>query len=247
MTSRNHLADVFPFVLLVFSLCLGCPGGDDDDDATGDDDTSADDDATGDDDTTGDDDATGDDDTTGTPGQCYDSCEDILASYQPCGGDLLGAWEFVQFCGAPHELAILGGDCPEEDQHRAFYAFEGTVTFDATAFTNEAFELGFVYMTDVPTACIPAPYSCETLADDLQATLGLESGGCVDTGDRCECLLCSGTMPATSSQEHDYSLNGDIIIEDGQDAGSYCVDGNTLTLHMYEGTEFEHVLILSRM
>ena len=258
MTSRKYLSLSSPFVLLL-ALVFG-PGcsGDDDDDTTGDDDdtsddddaTSDDDDATSDDDdaTSDDDDATSDDDDTADPpGECFDGCESILASYQPCGGDLIGAWEIVQFCGQPHEFAILGGDCPEEDQHRAFFAFDGTVTFDATVYTNDAFELGFVYTTDVPNSCIPNPYTCDGLAAGLQATLGIESGGCVDTGTHCQCLLCSGTMPATSPSEHEYSLNGDIIIEQGQDAGTYCVDGDTLKLHLYEGSEYEHVLILSRI
>jgi len=243
-------------LLLVFALGLfgGCGGGDDDDVADDDvaDDDVADDDAADDDvadDDAADDDVadddTGDDDTGGGEvGECNMGCDAILSGYTACGGDIVGTWTIDDFCGVRREYEILSG-CPEEGMHRAFWAGAGTVTFGATNMDYYSYQIGYAYLVDVPTSCIPAPYACESIAPMLMPIIGATAGDCLVVGSDCECEFCTDMTPP-GDNNHTYSVSGDDITQDGEPAGTYCVDGDTLTMHLYEGTEFEHVAIFQR-
>jgi hypothetical protein len=98
-------------------------------------------------------------------------CDEVPASFSPCGGDPAGSWELVQNCpgiveyGAP--LAIRD-QCPEATT-RLVLEYGGTLDVDATTLQWGTTTFAAVQDVLVPAACVAAAWAgdCVNVQDVL--------------------------------------------------------------------------------
>jgi hypothetical protein len=159
-------------------------------------------------------------------GQSAGSCDEL--DFEPCGGDLVGSWEFSLGCG---ELPpdFLGTDGPLADCQGVTAEleldFSGSITFDEDG-TYETDQMSqFDVVLSVPKSCL-MNQPCSALGDDPPA---------IDVGDACEVVQ---SEMSTNVEEGDYEVTGNSFTTMSLDPTTqeldvsqpveYCVTGDVL-------------------
>jgi hypothetical protein len=200
--------------------------------------------ACGDDDDDGDDDAPdaaladgGDGIDAGTidAGSADAAVELCKGSFTACGGDVVGRWSFVDYCG------VAGNFPPVECEGETFsftYQTSGFVDFD----NQGNYERNLMLAVDAtrfrPAACLP---------DSTAACSDLDGDGFTCTGDAATSCTCDGTTTLEEVSDGTYTAENDLLTFDvgkGADVAAYCVDGDLLYIHP-EG-EDEDLIVLHR-
>ena len=154
-------------------------------------------------------------------------------SYEACGGDLANTdWEYSRICVEKDALlAPFQGFCETIDVVSAGGEVAGTIGFaDDTFIQDVTFSVTGEFA--VPQDCIVL--SCAVVGLGL-ASAGLTDTSCVESDTGC---LCSGTLNGESALDGDYSIDGDTLSLDGEEA-SYCASGDSFKyLGEIEGVEF---------
>jgi hypothetical protein len=158
-------------------------------------------------------------------------CANVVHDFQPCGGDVVGTWHFVDLC---FDATAIGTD-PTNGQCPGAHAdidldLDGTVEFTADGQSTTTFNGQTVTTSiEVPASCLPAGKQCSDIADDAM---------CAQSGANCECTKVE-SKPAEAPKTQAYRIEGNTLIfknDDGSDDDpkEYCVQGNRAVVHEHK-------------
>jgi hypothetical protein len=156
-----------------------------------------------------------------------DSCE--VASFEPCGGDLIGTWEYQLGClTLPDNVLSAGGDAfamCDAASASATIELSGTIAF-AEDGSYEIDQLVEATLTKrLPKGCLEDGVECDSLSSE-------QAGEATDEGEHCQLVQSSSTDNADKGS---YVVADDTFTttsegsETPASAVEYCVDGDTLT------------------
>jgi hypothetical protein len=151
-------------------------------------------------------------------------------AFLPCGGNVVGSWEFKEFC-----LELLqdptGGECPTATFSTSGVQTSGTVTYNAdmTGTTNTA--ISGTITVNIPSSCLGG-MTCGQVNADIQQAIRpggdlaeLYMAASCTGGNLCICsLVLRSTMMMAGGP---WSTSGNILSQ-GNDPMEYCVQGNDL-------------------
>lgn len=162
-----------------------------------------------------------------------------VVDYVACGGDLVGAWEFLALCADDPVAAAEACDRPFGDQaecigspnqaicestETGLFTFheDGTVDFELDA----VLEVTWIYSD----ACLAAVAQGEDPSQRC-ASLVVEGVACeYDT----TCVCVRDPLPTSDSGTAGYSVDDEGLLTIGEDPpASYCVSGDRLVLDFY--------------
>ncbi len=159
----------------------------------------------------------------------------------PCGGDVVGTWQFVDSCEFTPHFNPFATSCGEDEiaTHFFYIEYEGTLSFTVDGSYTDQHTPTRHSVSDMPMTC--GGYNdCDRLANSF----GL--GVCTQVDDRCECVD-DGRVGELENYGDPYSIVGNEIIFGTGDQGSpYCVDGDTLYIERLDVDVYEP-LKLQRM
>lgn len=167
---------------------------------------------------------------TATMGQTAGSCEDF-DTFEACGGDLEGTWEFSLACadltlqdifGEDNEIATCQGTSLS-----ANLDFSGSITFEAGGDYQSDITRAVDFEINLPLDCLPTGAMCSQLDNMQEGSEVTEEDGV--------CMLSMHQDPETETKAGTYELDGNSVIltadgEDPDEPSEYCVQGNTLTV-----------------
>jgi hypothetical protein len=149
---------------------------------------------------------------------------------QPCGGDVVGDWTFVDACESAANVAAFRATfatmaaeswCPGQTLVDRKPSASGSLLFDAAGTYSLALTFGGYLDINLPAVCL-AGVSCEDTTAGLQAQ--------IDAGaypmPNVSSISCSGTSSC---------LCRATIDSPRSDSGTYSVSGNVLTLTATSG------------
>lgn len=149
-----------------------------------------------------------------------------------CGGDLVGTWVLVSWCGKNYDPFLATCDVTIDD---AKVGETGTLTFarDATFTASNVQQTG----TELYTA--PLPYTCTmptrtSCADVCQAVRGSTWTGAADAT-HCTCQRSVSDGPSSNSGTYSTTGSGGLMMTFEADTSvysfQYCVQNDTLVLN----------------
>jgi hypothetical protein len=155
-------------------------------------------------------------------------------TFEPCGGDLVGTWEYTSGC-LGDALNPFAGDagspfpeCDDAPTTKFNFDVTGTASFGADgSFSDErtqTFSIGYT----LSASCI------SQINRQSGASLSCSELGGTAQGSSCF-IGSSDDTPTTDSTVGTYTIDGDslTVIEEGSDTGDaqqYCVNGDKLTV-----------------
>jgi len=167
---------------------------------------------------------------------------DHCAEVGPCGGDLVGTWQFTTGCltaAGEEVLHRTTSDCPGGSLDFESIDTRGTITFNADG-TYAVTKFGIQVMAKyvMPVACISGG-SCEAEQASLQRTGNFEAVSCSGS-DICTCDATTPRSAATETGE--YFVYEDQVVLSGIGGGDYyCVDGNVFHFFIASSDGFDIV------
>jgi hypothetical protein len=162
--------------------------------------------------------------------------EACVASFTPCGGDLVGTWSFVDGCG------LQGPPPPKCEGATSSFDLDvdGTMTFTIDGSYALQGTATITISETYPAACLPA----ET-TDCAQ----LENKGVDCTGDAAVSCTCTDSEADPNSEEGTYSVEGTTLTthagKDPATIADYCIDGDVLRMHPSDAPASQ-MLVLER-
>ncbi len=151
-------------------------------------------------------------------------CADVARSFQACGGDLNGHWEFDAIC---FEDTTLGGNPFEDTCPDATIEFEmnwdGYIEFDGTNATQQFRGQVTDIVYTIPTSCLPTGADCATIFED-DANCSTKGGACV----------CKSTESSEAGEPsvNPYQIIGNTLKIGDNDPVPYCVQGDKVTVEI---------------
>lgn len=147
---------------------------------------------------------------------------------QPCGGDVVGTWNFLGACTSPlffsETNSELQAACPGASVTAFDLAFSGTITYNAdltySANANETIDVTEM----IPLSCLGFATCAAVVSDSPDTTLT-----CTGTT-VCTCHI-RGSSPGIETGT--YSLSGTnltMVGPDGTSTDAYCVENGRLHL-----------------
>ena len=176
------------------------------------------------------------------------ACADLVAAYEPCGGDVVGTWRVRQGCLALSLAELDADECP--DELPAELAPEGTLAFGGDGVLVDEVEATVVLDAHVDDRCLEAVGRGLAPPDQLCALVQEEAhdrgfeGSCVHVGG-CACRL-SGALPARGTRR--WVVDGTALRDpdDATVAADFCVDGDALTVRSVDDAGVTTHLVLDR-
>ena len=151
-------------------------------------------------------------------------CKAILASFAPCGGDLIGTWVTTDICaGGPLAPDPFNGTCPDA-VITAEITRTAEVSFDGTTFTSSAATSKVTTKASFPTTCLGNGKTCAQAQADIVKSPDT-TGTCVDTAGTCNCDTVQ--MKQSAAKAMPYTLGDKLFVHEGKST-EYCVSGTTL-------------------
>ncbi|HXJ23257.1 MAG TPA: hypothetical protein VMT03_23785 [Polyangia bacterium] len=171
-----------------------------------------------------------------------DGAAPTCGNVQPCGGDVVGNWTFVEECESATSVATIQADFARsvDDTWCALAQLigiepqaSGSLQFDAAG--HYALELIYSGTFDIeyPVSCLVA-FDCDDLTAELQSEIdagvfpvpSASSVSCVGTSS----CLCRAAVSAEQSQSGTYSVAGSVMTLISTNGAvlnkSYCIAGN---------------------
>jgi hypothetical protein len=164
------------------------------------------------------------------PAGCGSSGTSCPAAFTPCGGSLVGTWNYQTACGAS---SLVTMSCPGATSDIAPGA-SGTFTFNADGTFTELLTVSESGTATLPASCLNGPASCAAL-DTTSSVSGLNIAvtGCTGTVTQsCTCTF-SETGTLTLTGKYTTAGNDVTMIAAGSTTGTptpYCVSGSALEL-----------------
>lgn len=152
------------------------------------------------------------------------NCTEALATFAPCGGDLLGTWSFTDVCiqGAVADDPFKG-TCPSA-VITAELEKNGELSFDGTNFALAAGTSVITTKASFPTSCLGNGKTCAQAEADLLKD-GASSGSCVDTAGTCNCN--TKKVQQDDAKTVPYAISGNTFTHEDK-VTNYCVKGSQL-------------------
>jgi hypothetical protein len=159
---------------------------------------------------------------------------------QPCGGDVVGTWNWSDVC---IRTDVLKQDFLQGSMGACSQATVGANLSAAGAFTLNADHTYAVTLTmsgttttNVPMSCLAAGDSCAGLSARLQAALAsdssIQSASCSGT---TTCVCTEILTPSSQNESGTYSTSGSSLVTTptgaAADTVQYCVKDTTITFH----------------
>jgi hypothetical protein len=146
----------------------------------------------------------------------------------PCGGSVLGTWEYSAACVAD-PFAGVAQQCPTATVTGSKGTVKGRVVFDGVKVTRTA-TVTFSATVVVPAECSAG--QCAAVEAALKKTL--DSATCKPAGGGCSCDVATSE---SGTQANAYTVSGTTVsIADGS-TYEYCVTGDELAYVPGGGTE----------
>jgi len=171
------------------------------------------------------------------PGRDSASFDDVcpVVDYQACGGELAGAWYFGALC--PNDLADIPCENPfgqepscssSGNTHSCVLHTVGSLTFEGTSVhVVRSFTVEPTYVFTGPCLAAVQPNQPDT-ASRCAALSDPPALDCAVTAETC---TCTGTSsPDETDETVGFTTAGNAITIAGELTGSYCADGDKLTL-----------------
>lgn len=155
------------------------------------------------------------------------------ALFAPCGGDIVGTWDYSAGCtGDPWDPARK--TCPSLGVKSQKGTVKGRITFTANTVTRAA-TVAYTATLTIPTSCLNGVLTCPQVATALEKSFN--SASCATVTGGCDCDVAS-TQTITGSGTN-YTISGNqIVLQDGNKY-DYCVKGTTLQSTHVAGTNAE--------
>lgn len=159
-------------------------------------------------------------------GQVAGSCEDF-DTFEACGGDITGTWEFSLACAdvtAEDLVGDLFGDCPDLTV-AIDVDISGTATFEADGDYSSAIMRDIAFELRIPTSCLPMGAMCSDLQE---SAMPREVDGA--------CVLAMSEPGTVEEETGTYELSGSELImmdsaeTEADEPQQYCVRGDTITV-----------------
>ena len=156
------------------------------------------------------------------------------AGTAPCGGNLIGTWNFVSYCvdDAYINEQLASPTCPAAKGSNFTVTRTGSIVFTATDYTSTS--IGSVaYTYTFPASCIADGSTCAAFAASLAATPMYESATCAGST-TCVCQLAM--TPSNHTESGTYTTSGAALTLTTMPANgaagtvSYCVQGDRLQM-----------------
>lgn len=160
---------------------------------------------------------------------------------QPCGGNVVGAWNIVATCATRAALdsafaaEVAGSACPTQMLGNVEETPTGTLRFNSDLTYSSMFTINSVVDVIIPAACLGGT-NCASVNANLQAELaaGLHpevvSASCAGSSN----CVCHQVISTPQSETGTYSIAGNAITlveADGTTSGvEFCVQGDTVHL-----------------
>ena len=188
--------------------------------------------------------------TTCGVGQRCDGGSDVdvsstaCGSVQPCGGDVVGDWTFVDACESAANVAAFRATfatmaaeswCPSQTLVDRKPSASGSLLFDAQGTYALTLAFGGYLDINLPAQCL-AGVSCEDTTAGLQAQIdagaypmpNVSSISCSGTSS----CLCRATVNSPRSDSGTYAVSGNVLTLTATSGivtdKDYCVRGGTL-------------------
>lgn len=156
------------------------------------------------------------------------------ALFTPCGGDVVGTWDYSAGCtGDPWEAARK--TCPALGVKSQKGTVKGRITFTANTVTRAA-TVAYTATLTIPTSCLAGgTITCADVATAFQKSFN--SATCAQATGGCDCDVAS-TQSITGSGTN-YTISGNqLTLQDGNKY-DICVKGSTLQSTHVSGTNAE--------
>jgi hypothetical protein len=166
----------------------------------------------------------------------------------PCGGDLVGAWNFSDIC---LDEAALSADfqafCAGASISALNISYTGSIEFTAGNYTVDATS-SQSFTVSFAVACLNGG-TCADYAAALEATADPGTTASCSGTTTCTCMVDTGPQPAAESGG--YTVSGNTVTttpSDGSaaDTLSYCVKGDTVNFMEIEGDQTVVELVAQR-
>jgi hypothetical protein len=163
---------------------------------------------------------------------------------QPCGGDVVGDWTFVEECDSPADLASIQANFADSvDSTWCAVAklvgiepqASGSLQFDAAGDYSLDLTFGGYFDINYPATCLVG-FNCDDLTTELQSEIDagvfiIATASSISCSGTTSCR-CRAGVSATQSQTGTYSVSGNVVTFDATTGAvlekSFCVAGNTL-------------------
>ena len=155
------------------------------------------------------------------------ACEDG----EPCGGDIVGAWEVVETCLEDDEIPIDDEECPEMTLRVEDVTLEGTFEFDDDGTYHVGGETSATIVISRPEECLNGA-SCDELEDAANDDAEAEDRpelSCVDADDGCDCSTAiEEELDEDGHWETEDSTLTNVPDDEDDNDNDYCVRGDDL-------------------
>ena len=168
----------------------------------------------------------------------------MCGSVQPCGGDVVGNWTFVEDCESPANVAAIKTAfantvdptwCAIATLTGIEPQASGSFLFDAAG--NYSLDLTFAGFFDIeyPASCLVA-FNCDDLTTELQSEIDagvfpVPSASSVSCTGTSSCL-CRAAVSSEQSQSGTYSVSGSVVTLYSTNGGvlpkSFCIAEDAL-------------------
>lgn len=155
------------------------------------------------------------------------------ALFTPCGGDVVGTWDYSAGCtGDPWEAARK--TCQALGVKTQKGTVKGRITFTSNTVTRAA-TVAYTATLTIPTSCLQGVLTCAQVATGLQKSFN--SATCAPTTGGCDCDVA--TTNSITGSGTNYTIQGNqIVLQDGNKY-DYCVKGSILQSTHVAGTSAE--------
>jgi hypothetical protein len=166
----------------------------------------------------------------------------MCGSVQPCGGDVVGNWSFVQECDSPASLATTQAAfaksinptwCAVAKLVGIEPQASGSMQFDAAGNYSLDLVFGGYFDIEYPPSCLVV-FNCDDLTTELQSEIDagvfpIPSASSVSCSGTSSCV-CRAAVSAEQSQSGTYATAGSVMTLTATTgailAKSYCIAGD---------------------
>ncbi len=166
--------------------------------------------------------------TSGSPFLC------TIPPFEPCGGDLVGTWDYVDACETNPHYNQYSSSCGDLVVSHFFYIdYDGTLSFTEGGNYSDSYTPTTYSVSDMALSC-GGYYNCGTLGGSWNL------GTCVPEGDdRCACIDDANVGDSESSSDS-YTVSGNEVTFRGDSMGSpYCIQGDILYINRVQAKTYE--------
>lgn len=178
-------------------------------------------------------------------GGCSDGTSSTdCGKVQPCGGDVVGHWKFVEDCEGAKVRAELADNfamsvaqswCPAQTLQGDHPMVSGSLVFDAGGTYAIAATVGGILDINIPASCLSGT-TCAAVAAANQAqiaagTYANPNATAVSCSGSADCS-CHETLAAPQNEAGTYAVSGSVVTLTATDGTvshlTVCVEGNDL-------------------